>query len=101
MNASGRRKKIIRVEQKKKRERESIYKFEGHVGNRKIGRQKKNFQAGASHVCSLRAKVAQNREESLQASLVIVTELDIVTKQADLAKTRARGNHFEASDKVL
>lgn len=47
------------------------------------------------------AETAEDREEALHASLVVVTKLDIVAKETHLTQTRASRNHLEAADEIL
>lgn len=47
------------------------------------------------------AETAEDREEALHASLVVVTKLDIVTKETHLSQARAGRNHLEATDEIL
>lgn len=47
------------------------------------------------------AETAEDREEALHASLVVVTKLDIVAKETHLTQARAGRNHLEATDETL
>jgi len=49
----------------------------------------------------LGAEAAEDGQEALHASLVIVAELDIVSKELNLAETRSSSHNSEATDQVL